>query len=169
MGKIAQKMKAVLNRQQRRQAAQAKRKSYSTQQSGDPSSIYRVMNKIQLFTPSEQTRLAIPPRVCFEALRTGKGTEEDFHTLATVVNVALIIAEEINPQCVQLCQQAQAALMRVLARFTSLHKWGFDALALQEIEPALDMHEQLLQLCTPHQLQEAMRTVLVRMNNGDVF
>lgn len=157
----------TLNRQQKRQAAKSKRSV--GQYKGDPSAIYRVMNKLQPFTPAEQVSLAVPPRVCFQAMRMGQGTEIDFHTLAAVVNVALIMSEKISPLCVAMCQQAQAALMRVLARYTTHHKWGFDGLALQEIEPALDLHEQLLELCTPHQLQEAMARVIERMRNGDVF
>lgn len=152
-----------------RQASQAKRHSGRGQYSADPMALFRVLNKLQPFSAAEQVQLSIPPRVCFEALRTGRGTESDFHTLAAIVNVSLIMSETIDPLCIETCIKAQAALMRCLARFNTVRKWGLDGPALQDIEPVIDFHEQLLTLCTPHQLQEAMRTTLERMANGDVL
>ena len=41
--------------------------------------------------------------------------------------------------------------------------------ALQDIPPALDLHEQLLELGTPLQMANAMKEALARMNSGHVF
>lgn len=60
-----------------RQQSRAKR-SYTA----DPSAIYRLMNRNQLFTKVELVKLQTPVRVAFESLRTGHGDERDFHTLA---------------------------------------------------------------------------------------
>ena len=91
--------------QQRRQCAAA-----------DPSSIYRVMNRIQHFTPAELLQLKTPPRVAFEALRTGCGTELDFHTLAAVANCTLVCGEKIGQACVDAAKLAQESLMLMLER-----------------------------------------------------
>lgn len=135
----------------------------------DPSAIYRLMNKLQPFTPAELVKLQTPVRVAFEALRTGRGEEGDFHTLAAAVNTALICSEAIDPLCVETCKRAQAALMGILGRHERLGKWGLDSAALQDIPPAIDLHEQLLQLCTPQQLQNAMTETLRRIQAGETL
>ncbi len=135
----------------------------------DPSSIYKLMNKLQPFTQSEITRLQIPPRIAFESMRNGQGTEHDYHTLAAVVNVALVSSEVIDDLCVQTARSGQEAMMRALARFRKLGKWGFDAIALQDLPVVLDLHEQLLEKCTPLQLQKAMNETIDRMNRGQVL
>ena len=132
----------------------------------DPSAIYRLMNRLQLFTPVELVKLQTPVRIAFESLRSGKGEETDFHTLAAAVNVSLIRSESIDQLCVETCQRAQDALMSVLARSKRINKWGLDAAGLQDIPPAMDLHEQLLELSTPHQMQQAMRETLRRMEAG---
>lgn len=147
-----------------RSASRAKR-TYTA----DPSAIYRVMNRIQLFNPVELVELQTPVRMAFESLRTGKGEETDFHTLAAAINVSLIRSESIDKLCVETCQRAQYALMSVLARSKRIGKWGLDAAGLQDIPPAIDLHEQLLELSTPLQMQQAMRETLLRMNSGHGF
>ena len=147
-----------------RNAAHAKRKWQA-----DPSSIYRLMNKIQPFTTDELLRLNMPVRVSFESLRTGKGVDEDFHTLAAAINTALVRSESIDDLCVQTCQLAQDALMRCIERHHRLGVWGFDAQALQAIPDAIDLHEQILQLSTPLQMQDAMRRVMERQRQGNIY
>ena len=144
-----------------RQQSSAKR-NYAA----DPSSIYKLMSRIQPFTPVELVKLQTPVRVAFESLRTGRGEESDFHTLACIVNVSLIRSESIDALCVETCQRAQTALLAVLARNKRLGKWGLDAAGLQDIPPAIDLHEQLLELSTPHQMQVAMQETLKRMHEG---
>jgi hypothetical protein len=146
--------------------AQRKQSRVKRSYTSDPSAIYRLMNRFQAFTPVELVTLQTPVRVAFESLRTGRGEEADFHTLAAVVNVALIRSESIDQLCVETCQRAQDALMAVLSRSKRLGKWGLDAAGLQDIPPAMDLHEQLLELSTPHQMQQAMQETLRRMRTG---
>lgn len=135
----------------------------------DPSAIYRVMSRIQPFTAAELLELKTPYRVAFESLRTGRGGELDFHTIAAVTNVVLVMGERIGPECVEVAKLAQDALMHMLDRALRLGRWGVDALALQNIPPALDLHDQLLELCTPLQMQQAMQAVLERMRAGQTL
>ena len=132
-------------------------------QCADPASLYRVMNRLQPFTPSELLQLKTPYRMAFQSLRTGGGGELDFHTLAAVVNVVLVTGEKIGPECVEVAKLGQDALMLILDRALRLGRWGVDVVALQNIPPVLDLHDQLLELCTPLQMQQAMQTVLGRM------
>jgi hypothetical protein len=135
----------------------------------DPSSIYRLMNKLQPFTDGELLRLNMPVRMSYESIRSGQGVDDDFHTLAAAINTAMVRSETIDDLCVKTCQIAQAALFRCIERHHRLGAWGFDALALQEIPAAIELHESILELSTPVQMQDAMREVLVRQRQGNVY
>ena len=84
-------------------------------------------------------------------------------------NTALVRSESIDDLCVHTCQLAQAALMRCIERHHRLGVWGFDALALQTIPAAIDLHESILELSRPTQMQDAMRETLLRMRRGDIY
>lgn len=142
----------------RRQATQA-----------DPMAIYRTMGKLQPFTTDELTALKSPPRVAFESMRRGGGTETDFHTLAAVANNTLVCAESIHPDCIEVAKRGQDALMAMLDRMNRLGKWGLDSQALQDLPPVLDLHEQLLDLYTPLQMRQAMAETMRRMKAGQTL
>ena len=150
-----------------RNASRAKRSPgrYQT----DPSSLYRLMNKIQPFTTDELLRLNMPVRMAYECIRSGTGADDDFHTLAAAINTALVRSETIDEFCVQTCQLAQDALMRCIERHHRLGVWGFDALALQHIPAAIELHESILELSTPVQMQDAMHEVMKRYRAGNVY
>lgn len=135
----------------------------------DPGSMRRLVARHSPFTPAELTTLSIPPRVAFESLRTGSGSEPDFHTLAAVANCTLVCAESIHPDCVAVAQRAQDALLRILDRSVRLGEWSLDSEALQEFPPVLELHEQLLALYTPAQMQDAMVETLRRMRAGQTL
>ncbi len=102
-----------------RNASHAKRRYQA-----DPSAIYRVFNKVQMFTRDELLRLNMPVRIAFESLRTGHGEDGDFHTLAAAINCALIRSEEIDPLCVETCKLAQDGLFRAIMRHNNTGRWG---------------------------------------------
>lgn len=135
----------------------------------DPMSIYRVLGRVEPFTPAEQSALNLPVRIAFESLRTGKAEESDFHTLAAAVNISMICAEKIDPLVEQSCVAGRDALMRVHKRHTETGRWGLDGPAFAEIELALQVYEQLVSLLTGGQLKDAMSEVIRRMQAGDVL
>jgi hypothetical protein len=135
----------------------------------DPKAMLRLVSKVQPFTEGEIVALETPVRLAWESLKTGKATEADFHTLAGAVNVALVRSEDINPLAVEVCNRAAEALMSVWARFQRSRVWGVDYLALNHLPTAIDLYEQLLELSTPMQMQEAMNTTIKRMNDGHVL
>ena len=137
--------------------------------SKDPQALQRVLGRIQPFTPDELLQLNMPPRLSYEALKTGKGEEDDFHTLAAVVNVCLVAGEKIGDECVEAAKAAQDALMRSLARNKLFGRWGLDGPAIQDLSVALEIHEQLLSLSTPSQMQGYMAEVIKRMNAGETI
>lgn len=135
----------------------------------DPSSIYRVMSRVQPFTPEEIARLAIPVRIAYDLMKSGKGEYEDFTTLAYVANVCIVEGEKISRRCVEAARSCQYALDRCRDRFDRTGLWGFDGPAISEVLECIDFHEQLLELRSPIQLQNALRETLKRMDKGIVL
>lgn len=144
-----------------RNAAQAKRKYQA-----DPISIFRVLNRIQPFDQAELVKLETPVKLAFERIKAGTAVVEDARTIATAINVALIRSESIDPLCEQTCVAAQEAVIRTIERYNRAGRWGFDGPALQDIPPALDLHEQLLRLSTPLEMQQAYLESKDRMAKG---
>jgi hypothetical protein len=147
-----------------RRSAQAKRKYQA-----DPSSIYRLMSRIQPFTEDEQTALALPVRVALDAFRNGRASQDDFDTLATAANVCLVRSEAVSPLCVEASQRGQDALMRAKRRFDSLRRWGLDGPGIQEVNDLVDLYEQFLALSTPQQMKDALQTILERSFLGEAL
>ena len=146
-----------------RQASRAKRRY-----TADPSSFLRVLARVQPFTDAEQAQLNLPVRIAFDSLRRGQGEESDFHTMAAAVNLAMVCAEKIDPLVEQTCITARDALTRMYERHTRLGRWGLDGAALQELQEAIEVYEQLNSLLSAGQVQEALAECYQRMRNGDV-
>ena len=144
-----------------RNAAQAKRRYQA-----DPISIFRVLNRVQPFNQEELVRMETPVKLAFERIKAGTAVVEDARTVATAINVALIRSETIDPLCEQTCVVAQEAMVRTIDRYNRAGRWGFDGPALQDIPPAIDLHEQLLKLSTPLQMQQAYQESKDRMAKG---
>lgn len=149
-----------------RQASKAKRQF---KYQADPSTIFRVMAKTQPFTPPERDQLTLPVRSAYESLRTGAATQNDADLLAVAVNVCLVLSEDIDPLCVLAAQRAQDALMRSKARHMHTGRHGLDGEGLQAMSDCIDLHEQLLELCTPQQFTNAYNEIRERMERGEVL
>lgn len=108
-------------------------------------------------------------RAAYEALRDGQGDDDDFHTLAGALNVALVRAEQIHELAEVAVIQAQQALMLCLARRERGLRYGFDHTGLEHIPPALDIYDDILAGSTPAQMQEALQEAARRMQAGQVM
>ena len=128
----------------------------------DPMAIFKVMNKLTPFNDIELLRLELPIRLAFEALRTGRGTESDFHDLCAAINTTMVRSEAVDPLCEQTAIAARDALMRCWHRHQKTQRWGFDGPALYEIEAGISLHEELIRNSTPVQMIEALREVMAR-------
>lgn len=146
-----------------RKSAQHKRRWQA-----DPLAAFKLINKIEPFTPGELMRLELPIRMSFESLKNGQGTEQNFHDLAAAINTTMVRAESIDPLCEQTSIAARDALMRCWHRFEKTGRLGFDGPALGEIEAGIDLHEQLIRLSTPLQMAAALCTVIARGKSGEV-
>ena len=128
----------------------------------DPQAAFRLINKLEPFSADELMRLELPIRMSFQALKTGKGCEQDFHDIAAAINATMVRSESVDPLCEQTAIAARDAHMRCWHRHQRTGVWGFDGPALLEVEAGIDLHEQLIRLSTPLQMLEAMREVVRR-------
>lgn len=133
------------------------------------------------FTPQEQAQLSLPIHMALEALRRGQATAEDFDGLAVVANVCLIRAEHIDKAArkagrlrndaslVPHIQRSQEALLTLKARALRTGRLVPTAAELAEITEMVSVHDQLLALSTPRQMERALHVVMDRMARGQIF
>jgi hypothetical protein len=148
----------------RQRSGQRKRREHI-----DPFAQFRLMQKLQPFTPAELSKLNLKPRLAWEAMRTGHASDDDRGTISAVVNASLVRCEAIDPAMVEVCKVAQQALARIRDRH---QRTGSSALSHQDIEdiaPVLDLHEQLLELSTPLEMERALLEVLRRAAIGETL
>lgn len=153
-----------------RAASRAKRKLATSTYTADPTSLERVLARLQPLTQTETIALENPVMLAFQKLSSGAGTEHCFHTLAAAINVTMILCEDIEDKLPEITALlARDGLMRTHDRFAKIGQWGFDALALRNIPPAIDLYCQLIKLLPPLQFANAMREAIRRMQRGDVL
>ena len=145
-----------------RTAAQQKRRWMA-----DPLATFRLINKIQPFTEDEMAQVALPARMSYQKIKDGVGSEADFDELAFACNTATVRSESIDALCVETCLIAQRALLRCKDRYLRTGRWGFDGLALQEIPPLLDLHDQLILNSSPLQMNAAFQEQARRIQSGN--
>lgn len=129
----------------------------------DPGAIYKLMGRLQPFTPEELRRLELPVRLSFDKIKLGMGEQSDYQDLADAINVAMVRAEAIDPVAELMVLKARDAMVRLLERYSRTGRWGFDGPAIMEVLDAVEFHEQLLRLSTPQQMMDAMAEVYRRV------
>lgn len=120
----------------------------------------RVMRRLVPFTEAELAQLLLPIRMSFDALRNGTGTEQDFLDVVAACNSASMRGAEVDPLCQQTAVVGLEALRRMWERHKRIGKWGFDGPGLADVELAIELHEQLVRLSTPLELQRSMSRVI---------
>ncbi len=136
---------------------------------GDQFAQFRIMRKLQPFTQSELLKLKLVPRLAWEAMRTGRSNDEERGTVSAVVNTALVRCEAIHPDLVGVCKLAQQALLRVKQRHQQTGSCALTHQDIVDIDPVIDLHEQLLELSTPLEMERAMLEVLRRAGIGETL
>lgn len=118
---------------------------------------------------AQQVNLSLDAREAFEAVQTGKATDDDRDMLAGVANVVMVLAEK---HCVQAdldaAIAAQEALLRADVRVRQGQRWNFDGPGRAAVLHMLDAHEQMLATFGHAILSDAMLTVLARQASGQV-
>lgn len=101
-------------------------------------------SSVAMLTPDEIASCALPVRVGWEAIKTGKGSGHDLRVLAQALSVCMIAAEEIDPFLEETATKAAMALCNITERYSRLRKIGVDADALRDIPPALEFYDEIL-------------------------
>jgi hypothetical protein len=105
-----------------------------------------------------------------EALRTGKGGEQDFGMLAVAMNMSLMLCEMgIGSEYLPLAVAGQEAAARCQARAKRLGKWGLDAEGLNALRDGLELHDQQVEMATQKQISRAVVRARQRALEGNVM
>lgn len=146
-----------------RNASRAKRRY-----TADPMAMFKVMGRIEPYTEADVVQLTLPSRLAFEAIKNGTANTDHFDELAVTLNATLVRSEAIDPFCVETCLTAQRALLRCKERYLRTQKFGWDGLGLQEIPPALDLHEEIMRSSNPNLMTVALTEQYNRIQRGQV-
>lgn len=118
----------------------------------------------------QQADLGVALRVNLEALRTGQANETAFHTLAAAINVSLVLCErDVGAEYLPAIKLAQEGLLRLWARAKQTGRWLFDGSGWHDTAHAIDLHEAQLASVSRREASEAMREVMRRIHNGNIF
>jgi len=123
----------------------------------DPGAGLRLLFRSAPYTPEELADKQQPIRDSFDALKNGTGTEVDFENLDIALAVTLVRSRDIDELCVITATMARDALRRTWERYLRMGRFGFDGPALEPIQTAIELHDQLLTLSTPKQMMDAAR------------
>lgn len=136
----------------------------------DPAAFLRAIGLQHGMDANQQRDLTLGVRAAVLALSSGAGCEDHVHTLASAVNVALVLCErgaggEFQDDIIA----GQLALMRTIERGKRTRQWGFDGPALGEVERALEVYEAQLAAVPRIEARDAVRETARRVQQGHVF
>lgn len=98
----------------------------------------------------------------FQAIKTGTGTEQDFHDIAAAINTTIVRAESVGEPAVEVAVTASEAMIRAWKRYEVTGKIGLDGPAIGQIQDAITLHEEFCRNSTPLQMCEALKEVIRR-------
>jgi hypothetical protein len=136
----------------------------------DPQASLHAISMLHRLDAGQQTDLGVALRVSLEAIRTGRATEQEFHTLAACINVSLVLCERgVAADYLPAVKQAQEGLMRLLRRGRETGRWVFDGTGMHDVMHGIELHEAQLATVSRREAADAMREVMRRIDRGDVF
>ena len=126
----------------------------------DPYAFWKVIQGSTPYTDDEVTKLMLPLRFAFEALRRGTATTADAFAIANAINDTAVRAwgledEEAANAAGPIANTAIAAMRRVGERYKKTGKLGLDGPGIADVAAGIDLYEQLVRLSTPAQMMAA--------------
>ena len=128
-----------------------------------------VLNKVKAFDQNLQVDLTLPVRIVTDAFLNSKANEDDWHTLALVSNVCLVLSENISKEIEADVKLCQAALLRVRDRYRTHKSFTLDADGRKWVVYIADLYEELIKVVVPDTLTKAINEVNRRMRNGNTL
>lgn len=118
----------------------------------------------------QQADMGVALRVNLEALRTGQADETAFHTIAAAINVSLVLCErDVGADYLPAIKRAQDGMLRLWTRAKQTGRWVFDGSGWHDTAHAIDLHEAQLAVVSRKSASAAMREVMRRIHNGNIF
>lgn len=120
-----------------------------------------------LLHASQRASLIDPLRGAFEALRTGRGTQDAWRAMADALNVAEQLAMQgIASDHAELILRAQAALAALHARRQAGGSWTLRAPELDALRDAAEIHEIQLEHATQAETGRAITAARRRVQQA---
>lgn len=158
-----------MNREQRR-AAKFKRSNRDRNHvRSAPTGGLGIIPMAQQYSDDEFRRLSLNARLAWHKLANGMGTQDDFDMLATCLNVAAVMAADIDELALDVLDRGMTAMVAMKERYMRLGRFGADADALQAMPHALNVHDEIIKNSTPLQTVTALRTSMKMVEQGTVI
>jgi hypothetical protein len=136
----------------------------------DPSAFARAIAGVKPLEQDQKIDLGLVYRLAFNSLRSGRGKETDFHTLACAMNIALVLCEcGYGGEWIEQVKAAQDGLMRCFNRGQKTGAWGLDGDAMAAMGEAMALHDEQLALARQKEIRDAVAEVQRRIVNGETL
>jgi len=105
-----------------------------------------------------------------EQLRSGAATEEAWSVVVTALNIGMALAESgVGADHEQTFTDALAGAFRAKTRSARTKNFRLDGDAMRDIQAALAVHDQQMEIASRAQIVEAMNLVRQRVDEGHVY
>jgi len=105
-----------------------------------------------------------------EQLRSGAATEEAWSVIVTALNIGMALVESgVGADHEQTFNDALAGAFRAKTRGARTKNCRLDGDAMRDIQAALAVHDQQMEIASRAQIVEAMNLVRQRIDEGHVY
>lgn len=116
------------------------------------------------------TDLGVAYRMAYQQMTDGHATEENWCTVVTSLNIALVLAERcFDGQYAAEINKALEGAFRARVRALKCGSWGLDGQAMQDIKKVFDIHEAQMEMVTKLEIIGALDEVKKRIVTGNVY
>jgi hypothetical protein len=116
------------------------------------------------------TDLGLAYRLAFDAMCTGRASEENWSTVVCSLNVGQILCENgIGNEYDAWLVKALDGAFRSKLRAALGNGWGYDDRAMSHIKAALEVHDEQIQCATKEEMRDALMEVRRRIDDGNVY
>lgn len=157
-----------MNRSERRSAVHQRVKTDRNLRAR-PNAWANLIESVRPYDPGEMVKEFVLIRAAFERLRTGAGDTGDFDLVSISLNMGLVRSEEISSDLVTVMKAGQEAFVRMKGRYLRGLPLGFDAQGLQDVPPAIDAYEAIVDASSPQQMLMSANETYRRIRGGHVL
>jgi hypothetical protein len=105
-----------------------------------------------------------------EQLRSGAATEEAWSVVVTALNIGMALAENgVGAHHEQTFTEALAGAFRAKTRSARTNNFRLDGDAMRDIQAALAVHDQQMEIASRAQIIDSMNLVRRRVDEGHVY